>query len=331
MIKLALLGWGKESPLIYQTIQENLKGVQLIGVSSGDEEVLQHLRSSSEIKLVERDYRRLLGFHDLDGVVIPSGNDRSMNKVVDAFEAGKNVLMCNPIATNVSEAMTIKAKADQYTTQYASAALPRRYDANVLKVLSLLRKGIIGKISSIRCNAIVKYEEVKMTNSKNIRAGLYMDSMVDDIDMIHFLTGEVFLDVHARGSIRRYEDLAKFKDIDTAMVSAQLSHGIQVQMQCLVSEIPGPEFHVEIEGSQGRLSFYNEAWSKEIQIQGKDELRIFRSEGNNSPYQNIIHSFAHSILKKKLPEDTITPAIQNIKTAVAFSKSDILKEEVDLS
>ena len=52
MVKLALLGWGKESPIIYQTIQEQLKGVQLIGVSSGDEEVLQKLRSSSEIKSV---------------------------------------------------------------------------------------------------------------------------------------------------------------------------------------------------------------------------------------------------------------------------------------
>ena len=331
MVKLALLGWGKESPIIYQTIQEQLKGVQLIGVSSGDEEVLQKLRSSSEIKLVERDYRRLLGFHDLDGVIIPSGNDRSMSKVVESFEAGKNVLMCNPIATNVSEAMTIKAKADQYTTQYATAALPRRYDANILKVISLLKKGAIGEISSIRTNAIVEREEIKLTNSKNIRAGLYMDSMVNDIDMIHFLTDEVFVDVHARGSVRRFDDLAKFKDIDTAMVSGQLSNGIRVQMQCLVSEIAGPEFQVEIEGSQGRISFFNESWSKEIRIQGKKDVRIVRTPQGNSPFYNIIHEFAHSVLMKKLPADTITPAIQNIKTAVAFSKSDILKEEVELS
>lgn len=328
MVKLAFLGWGKESFQFYKLLQHHIKAVDLIGISSQDEEVLNQIKRSSEIKLVERDYRRLLGFHDLDGVIIASGNDRNIAMVVDAFEAGKHVLMCNPITTNVSEALTIKAKADQYSTQYASVGLPRRFDANLQEVKKILSKGSLGKISSIRTNTIIPKLELNLNSSKTLRAGLYMDSMVDDIDMIHFLTMDTFADVHARGCIRRFEELERIKDIDTAMISGRMNSGIRVQMQALVSLIPGPLFEIEIEGEHGRLKCTDANWCRDISIQSKKGGQTIKSEITDSWSYQLIHSFSDSIAKKKAPEDTITDAILNIKTAVAMSKSDILKEEV---
>lgn len=327
MIKVGLLGWGEMSAHFYHQIMQHAPEVTVMGISSTDYDILERFRSTSAVKIVESDYRRVIGFHDMDAVIIGHSQDRTSEMVVDALQAGVHVLLCHPPATNASEAMTIKARAGQYPTQFTTVALPYRFDANLESVRQLLKKNKIGTIGSIRYTARYPFTGL----SPKVMSGLYMDAIVRDIDAISYVTGDYFVDVHARGSLRRLVGLSRSRDIDTAHISARMVSGIQVQMQVLRTDIQGPRWSIEIEGTEGTIIAMDYDWNPSVRMVLADQQIVKRTHMPHNAYLAIIKAFAQNIRDKRAPEPTLDAAIHAIKVAVSMAKSDVLREEVQIS
>lgn len=330
MVKFAIIGWSDEAEAIYHIIQNYISDVELVGISSSDDAIVQRFRRSSTIKLAEHDYRRVLSFHDLDIVYVAAGYDTSTQMAIDAMEAGAHVLLAHPITTNVGEAFTIKSKVDHYTTQYGMVVLPARHDATFTKVKQMLSKGICGKIRSVHIDAVIPYQQPISGASLPITAGLYMDHLTYDIDLVHYLCDDHFADVHARGRVMCYDHLHKQKDIDTAMISGRLTSNTMVQISAIVSDIPAPRTSIQIVGTQAVVSCTNAAWDPTIKISDQHATQIVRTHHSMDPLQKVLLDFRDHALHKRLPSDTLLYSIDAIKVAVAMSKSDILREEVAL-
>lgn len=327
MVKLVFMGWGRESKHLYEAIRA-MPEVQLAGISTSDDTLARHLRAKGMSKVVESDYRRLLGFHDVDGVIVAAGKDRQVSHVVDAFTAGKHVLMGNPIATNVSDALTIQAKADQYPTQYGMVALPRRLDSNLLQVKRILQRRP-SPIRSLRLHVAIPYDEVTSARNHGLMSGIYMDELVDDMDIIPFLTGDELSKVYAEGRLSKYEELRLNSDVDTTSIIGTTHSGIQVNVYAAYSEIPAARFSVELLTMDYRISTCDQRWATTVELHDNDTTTIYRQHPT-SIYGGIVGEFAQCIATKRPPAATLASSVQDIKAAVALSKSDVLKELVSI-
>lgn len=330
MLKLGIIGWGRESEQLHNIIQHACKNVELAGISSNDDTIVQRFRRGGKVKIAESDYRRLLGFHELDAVYIAAGGDTYSEMALHALDAGLHVLLANPLATNVSDAYTVKSKVDQYTTQYGQVALTARYDSNFTKVKQMISKGVCGSIRSIHVHVQVPYQSPLPHQSLPIKAGLYMDELTHEIDLLHWLTDSVIVDVHARGKVMQYQHLVKQKDIDTAMVSARLGSGVMVQISAVVSEAQAPRTELTIVGSVATIRCTESTWSNEVHIVDEQGKQVVRTDAHTAPLQHLLLDFADAVAFKRTPEDSITPSIHAIKAAVGMSKSDILREETEI-
>jgi predicted dehydrogenase len=330
MLKLGLIGWSREAERLHDIILRSTKGVELVGVSSSQDAVIQRFRRNSSVKIAETDYRRLLGFHELDAVYIAAGTDTDMTMAIEALEAGLHVLLAHPLATNVSDAYTIKGKVDHYTTQYGTVALKSRADANFKKVKQMISKGICGDIRSIHIHVQIPYQSPLPQQSLPIKAGLYMDELTEEIDLIHWLGDSVFADVHARGRVMQYDHLAKQKDIDTAMISGRLKSGVLVQTSAVVSAVQSPRTDLHIVGSTAAIRCTEASWSPTITIIDEQGSQSVRTTDTTDPLQSVLLDFADAVAYKRSPQDTLLPSIYATQVAVAMSKSDILKEETSI-
>jgi len=139
----------------------------------------------------------------------------------------------------------------------------RRFDPNFLKVRELVRTGKIGEPQLLRITS----RDPSAPSEEYLRAagGLFLDMTIHDFDMARYVTGSEVTEVYAQGAIRIEPRLARFGDVDTAVVTLVHENGCFTVIDNSRQSAYGFDQRVEVFGSKGVATADNPlAWTSTV-------------------------------------------------------------------
>lgn len=148
--RVALIGTGSRG----QYHLHNLKLIPHAEVVALCDNYEPHLKQALEIFPEARtytDYRKMLEAKDIDGVIIATPLNWHAPMVLDAMAAGKHVFCEKAMALTMEECKAIY-DAYQHTDRALYFCMQRMYDEKYIRAMQLIRSGLIGEVTGMRCH-----------------------------------------------------------------------------------------------------------------------------------------------------------------------------------
>ncbi len=207
-----------------------------------------------------------LGDPAVDAVLIASPTDTHGDLIVAAARAGKAIFCEKPIALD-------PANVEQAAQAVGQAGVPamigfnRRFDPTLGGLGEAAGRGEIGEVETV----IITSRDPAPPPLEYLAGsgGLFLDMMIHDFDMAHWILGEVPDEVFARGSNLVDPEIGKVGDVDTAVVTLTTKSGKLCQISNSRRAVYGYDQRIEAFGSKGMLRAGNrrasslESWTGE--------------------------------------------------------------------
>ena len=142
--KTAVLGTGFMGRVHLEAIRR-LGNVQVVALSSLEEDVAHRLAAQYAVGRVEMDYRKVLEDPSIDAVHVCTPNSQHFPMALEALEAGKHVVCEKPLATSADQARKLVAAAAGARKRDCLNHNLRYYPA-VQQIRRLIEAGELGEI-----------------------------------------------------------------------------------------------------------------------------------------------------------------------------------------
>jgi UDP-N-acetylglucosamine 3-dehydrogenase len=200
LIRVGVIGTGAMGQNHVRNYSE-MEGVELVGISDVDQKRVEAMAAQFKTKAFT-DYKKMLA-EGLDAVSVVVPTKLHKQVVLDAFEAGMNVLVEKPIADTTENADLMIAAAKK-AGKILMVGHIERFNPAVIKLKEIIDSGTLGKIVSISTKRVGPY------NPRIRDVGVILDIGVHDIDVISYLYGKKISSVYAiaGADIHSFEDHA---------------------------------------------------------------------------------------------------------------------------
>lgn len=243
-IRVGIIGCGLMGNMHLTAYKKN-PDVEIVAYADTDPDKTKSI--SQRVKgNVYASHKDMFTKEQLDGVSICTVPLTHREIVLDALEAGVNVLCEKPLTVSVTEAEEITQKARQ-KNKLLLTAFKFRFFEEVQRAKELLDKGSLGKITCFRLmfGGYINMEGSWYANKEISGGGVIMDNGPHAFDLIRYLFGEI-KDISAQ--------LTRLQDIDvedTARLNLVLENGAAGTVDISWST-PVPSVHyLEIYGTEG--------------------------------------------------------------------------------
>ncbi|MHA1546771.1 MAG: inositol 2-dehydrogenase [Alphaproteobacteria bacterium] len=238
----------------------------------------------------------------VDAVLIASPTGTHADLIGAAAKAGKAIFCEKPIDLDL-------ARVDQAASAVAQAGVPaliafnRRFDPTLGGLGKAVANGAVGKVETI----IITSRDPAPPPLDYIAGsgGLFLDMMIHDFDMAHWLLGEVPVEVFARGANLVDPEIGKAGDVDTAVVTMTTKSGKLCQISNSRRAVYGYDQRVEAFGAKGMVRAENrqdnalQFWT--AQSVANPKPMHFFLERYAKAYQNELEHFLDCLEGKATP------------------------------
>jgi len=189
---------------IHARVCSELLMSKLIAVADIDERRAQEAAGKYGAGKWYRDYRDMLRDPEIDAVIIATPDHLHMEPVVAACEAGKDILLEKPIASNLQDAKTIVEAARKANVKLM-VGYTCRFDPNYAWTKKTIDEGQIGKPLMVYCRRHASITEARRLAGR-VWVALYLS--VHDIDQILWYLNDKPRRVYAEAAKGKvYEEL----------------------------------------------------------------------------------------------------------------------------
>ena len=258
----------------------------------------------------------------VDAVLIASPTDTHADLIEAAARAGKAIFCEKPIALD-------PARVDQAAETVRQAgvttliAFNRRFDPTLGGLGEAVSRGAVGEVETV----IITSRDPAPPPVDYIAGsgGLFLDMMIHDFDMAHWILGEVPDEVFARGSNLVDPEIGKVGDVDTAVVTLTTKSGKLCQISNSRRAVYGYDQRIEAFGSAGLLRAGNrsartlESWTKAAV--SREKPLYFFLERYQEAYRNELAHFLDCLEGKATPLVGMEEGRVALALALAAQKS----------
>jgi UDP-N-acetylglucosamine 3-dehydrogenase len=191
-------------------IYSEMEDVRLIGISDPNSSRVRELAARYNT-LPFADHKKMLEKTKVDAISIAAPTTLHCPIVLDALEAGVDVLVEKPIADSVENATAMIESAEEMDRHLMVGHI-ERFNPAVLKLKEIIDSGVLGKIVSVSTRRVGPY------NPRIRDVGVILDIGVHDIDIISFIYGMRINKVYAIAG----SDIHPFED--HATIHLRLNH-----------------------------------------------------------------------------------------------------------
>ena len=238
----------------------------------------------------------------VDAVLIASPTDTHADLIEAAARAGKAIFCEKPIDLDL-------ARVDQAAATVKQAGVPiliafnRRFDPTLGGLGEAVGRGEVGAVETV----IITSRDPAPPPIDYITGsgGLFLDMMIHDFDMAHWILGEVPDEVFARGSNLVDPEIGKAGDVDTAVVTLTTKSGKLCQISNSRRAVYGYDQRIEAFGADGMIRAGNrnasslESWTKESV--SREKPLYFFLERYEEAYRNEMAHFLDCLEGKATP------------------------------
>lgn len=191
---------------------------------------------------------------DIQGIIIAGPTDTHAAAIEAAAKAGKAIFCEKPIDLDLP-------RVDAAWQVVKDAGVPlllgfnRRFDPTLGGVGVAVQNGDVGNLELLSITS--RDPEPPPVEYIAHSGGLFLDMMIHDFDMAHWILGEIPVEVYARGSALVDPAIGDAGDIDTAVVTLTTASGKLCQISNSRRAIYGYDQRIEAFGSKGMVQAHN--------------------------------------------------------------------------
>ena len=258
----------------------------------------------------------------VDAVLIASPTDTHADLIEAAARAGKAIFCEKPIALDPAR-VDRAAETVRQAGVTALIAFNRRFDPTLGGLGEAVSRGAVGEVETV----IITSRDPAPPPLDYIvgSGGLFLDMMIHDFDMAHWILGEVPDEVFARGSNLVDPEIGKAGDVDTAVVTLTTKSGKLCQISNSRRAVYGHDQRIEAFGSEGMLRAGNrrasslESWTKDA-VSRETPLYFFLQRYQEA-YRNELAHFLDCLEGKATPLVGMEEGRVALALALAAQKS----------
>jgi UDP-N-acetylglucosamine 3-dehydrogenase len=252
---------------VYSQLVENGL-VELVGVVDVDYERAFSVAKTFKTRAF-RNHRDLMGLVDAVSIATPTETHRDI--ALDFINAGVNVLVEKPIASNVREALELVRKADEMGVLLMVGHV-ERFNPAVSRLYEVVRRGLLGDLVTVTAKRVGPFDP------RVSRVSVIVDLATHDIDVINYVLGLKALSVYARS--RRVHVDSNEDDYSLITVSYENDVDAVIETNRLT---PYKLRSLEVVGTRGvavlnyldqKLVLYDGEWVREAVIQKEEPLKL---------------------------------------------------------
>jgi predicted dehydrogenase len=225
--------------------------VEVTAVASRDAARAAAFAKEEGVGAAHGSYEGLLADPDVDAIYVPLPNSLHAEWCIRAAEAGKHVLCEKPLAVSSAEARAMFAAASAHGVRLVEG-FPYRAQPHWLRLMELLKSGLIGEVSSIQAAfGFTMADRANIRLNPELGGGALMDAGTYPVSLVRAVAAQRPTRVYAAA---RWHS----SGVDQTLV-ATLEHanGLLAQISC--SFAAGVHRYAAIVGSTGVIhtSFLN--------------------------------------------------------------------------
>lgn len=240
-LKIGIIGLGRIGKIHYNNITQQIPEAEVVMVADVCHDALPaHVQHTEADKLID-DPR-------VDAIVICSPTDTHADYVERCARMGKHVFCEKPLdlsLTRIEQTLTI-VKQSRIKLMLG---FNRRFDANFMKLRSLVCEGKIGTVHMVKITS--RDPAPPSLAYLQSSGGLFMDMAIHDFDMARYITGKEVVQVYAAAATLTGGAVATAGDIDTTVVTLTFEDGSMAVIDNSRQAVYGYDQRLEVFGSEG--------------------------------------------------------------------------------
>ncbi len=317
-----MLGAGRIGALHARNIAGTVDGAHLAAVMDANLDVAQ--KAAFGGAAVFTDAAELLSHPAVDAVLIASPTTLHAEQIQQAARAGKAIFCEKPVAIALKETQDALAVVRETGVPF-QIGFNRRFDTGFAEVARAVHAGELGQPEMFRSQSSdpTPPPEGYVATS----GGLYIDSVVHDIDIARFMVGDIQR-VTALGRRLVAPYMERYGDIDTSILTLEFASGAIGVIQNSRRTVHGYDLRVEVHGEKGKLVTELER-ATPVWRYGADGIRgdyvYYFLERFMGAYRAEVQAFVNAVHEGKTPAPGAEDAVETLRVALAATKS--LKEE----
>jgi len=331
MIRAGIIGWGENGMKIANALHFQIKDTEVIGVATTDPIGRDYAMRKMGLKHVFSNFNNLLELHQIDIICVCSDGDMHLTHVEKSISSGSNIFIDHPLASNVEDCKRLEKIIDSYPSYKSTVAFPRRFDHRLMPIQKEIKEGKLGNILRVDCHT---YEAIPKkgdgSDVPKVRKGIFMDLMLQDIDMVRWLTSEEYETVYVVGNAHKYPSLKRHNDADTAIATARLNGNILVNFVSSRVTHRGSGYELKVVGTNGEIniSHLDKGYKSIDSLDGNPTY--VRSSVKENDYLRLLKDYVAAVSNGNKIKYNLEDATEATRVAVAMTKSFLLGQEVSL-
>ncbi|MEZ4632666.1 MAG: inositol 2-dehydrogenase [Deinococcales bacterium] len=317
-IGFGVIGAGLIGSLHARNIASRIAGASLVGVM--DINLATAEKYAFGQAYATQDLDKLLEDPQVDAVLIASLTSLHSQHIQKAAEAGKAIFCEKPVAIDIDETRRVMQLVNEKQIPF-QIGFQRRFDPGYADLARRLREGEMGKVEMFRSQS----SDPKPAPEHYIASsgGIYIDSVIHDIDVARFMVGEVRR-VTALGRNLVDPVYGRHKDIDISILTLEFENEAIGLIQNSRRTPHGYDLRVEVHCEKGKLVTEDERQTKiwrydEKGIHG-DYFYYFMQRFDDA-YRQEVQAFVDALNKGETTKPGTQDAIESLRVAVAATKS----------
>ncbi len=186
-----------------------------------------------------------------DAVVIAAATSAHASLITACLDAGLPTFCEKPIALTWEDSLAIVDRVEQQSG-VLQIGFQRRFDPGYAEAKRMREQGELGTLYSVR----IAGHDPAPPHEEYIPAsgGIFRDLHIHDFDILRWVTGGEVEEIYALGTVRAFEQFARYGDVDTSAAVLQMADGVLVAMTGGRHDPRGYDIRMELFGSRESIA-----------------------------------------------------------------------------
>ena len=327
LLSFGVIGAGRIGRLHARNLAGAIDGARLVTVMDADLAAAEAAAYGGARPTT--DLADIMGNDEINAVLIASPTSLHAGQIEQAAAAGKAIFCEKPVALDLDETIRAMRTVQDREVPF-QIGFNRRFDPGYAALAREVRLGTIGNVELFRSQS--SDPEPPALEYARTSGGIYLDSVIHDIDTARFVVGEIDR-VTALGRVFANPELLEMDDVDTSLLTLEFTTGALGVIMNSRRTVHGYDLRVEVHGENGKLVSEDERATK---------LWRYGREGMNADYFNYfldrfvdayrleVQAFVTDVRSGTEPGPGPRDAVESLRVAVAATRSLHEKRTVSL-
>ena len=251
-LNVGVIGVGTMGKRHAENLRRLVPEAKLVAVADADLKRAHEVATELEIEYFYERPEELIERKDIQAVVIATPAKFHGPLIELCARAGKDIFCEKPLTLTLREADAALAAVARARVRLQPGHV-RRFDPSNVSAKKRIEAGEIGDPVIFKSVARDPSPPPVGYMQSGVNGMFFQDSTVHEFDLARWLMNDEIAELHAYGGVLVFPEIAKFNDIDSALVNLKFTRGTLGNIENYMQACYGYDIRTEIVGSKGTL------------------------------------------------------------------------------